>query len=1710
MTPSSTGLFCTFSHRFHTRDREGTSFAVAAFPLALVVFLLVASAPADSDAASSSGTCGDGLTWGLDSEGNLSITGQGPMVDYGGGDASPWYSNGSIKTVSISDGVTSIGEYAFYDCSTLRSVDIPDSVVRIGDSAFSGCSSLVSATIGDGVTHIGKEAFRGCGLRSVDIPSSVESIGGYVFYRCTSLSSVTFVDGVTDIGDHMFSGCTSLSSVTIPDSVRRIDQYAFSGCSSLSSVDIPDSVECILEYAFSGCTSLSSVTIGDSVTSIGKEAFRGCGLRSVNIPGSVISIGMFAFYECPSLVFVTIGDGVTDIGDYMFSGCSSLVSVDIPDSVEYIGFYAFEGCSSLSSVTIPDSVRRIDQYAFSGCSSLSSATIGKSVASIGSYAFSGCSSLSSVTFGDGVTYIGDHMFSGCSSLTSVDIPDSVECILEYAFSGCSSLSSITISDSVTSIDSNAFSGLVFHDGDRELGYGELPGYMYIRSDDGILYRQIEDIISVGTDFSEGFLTFKISGLNPATVSMTGTLATIVDVQIPSVVSYQGTDFSVTSIGGSAFECCTALESVSIPDSVTSIGGWAFNGCYSLRSVTIPGSVTSIGEDAFSYCESLESIELGDGVETMGDRAFYQCGSLSYVTIPSSVASIGYEAFAMDPDFLTIEYIYDEDGFEVGEEYVGDRAFYEHVTPLGYGQLPGYTYVGKGDGKLYRQVPGSEIVARGTCGENLSWELDSEGNLSIFGYGPMTDYSRNVSPWYNNASIKKVTISDSVTSIGANAFSGCSSLISVTNRSVLWITAGGSGYGGVALHASEVVGSVVRLQTGDFTVNCNDYGGVCAIVGYSGDASSLVIPEKIAIGDGYCSVMSIGDSVFLRCTSLQSVTIPDSVTYIGDSVFEGCSSLQFVTILGPVTSIGGYAFYGCHSLLSISVEDYSSSYASEDGVLFNRYMTELIHYPAARAADSYDIPDFVRSIRDYAFYGCSSLQSVDIPDSVTSIGWYAFEGCFSLSSISVDGYNSSYASEDGVLFDKSMVELIRYPSARAAGSYDIPDSVQYIQDHAFNNCSALRSVSIPGSVTNIQDYAFKGCESLQSITVDGSNQGYESEDGVLFSKGMTALIQYPAGKTDMEYTIPDSVRYVGDNAFLNCTILQSVYIPDPVTYIGNAAFHNCISLQSITLDKSNQSYESEDGVLFSKDMTELIQYPAGKTDMEYTIPDSVSWIRDNAFSGCTALRYVTIPDSVDYIDWSAFECCTSLESVDIPDSIRYIRFWAFSGCTSLRLVTIPSSIESIDSDAFLGLKFYDGDRKLGYDELPGHTYVGSGDGNLYRQTEEAVSVGDVFTEGPLVFEVSGLDPATVSVTGFALVADGMDVPSAVSYGGIDFAVTSIGDHAFAGCAFDRISFPSTLAGVSAAAFDVDFHKGSKVLSVSATNLKGKTFSGMGGHLYLEGSVVKNTVIETDGFTFKVVNMGPTRVSMTGAPDGTADLVVPDTVSAGGLTFAVTSVAEGAFSGRTDLRSVDLGSVTTVYAKAFEGCTGLERVAFPDSLKTISKSSFDVDFHKGSKVLSESATNLKGKTFSGMGGHLYLEGSVAKNTVIETGTMTFKVVDLDNLKARLTGAYPDIVDLVVPDTVTAGGLTFAVTSVDSGAFSGRADLRSVDLGSVTTVYGSAFSGCTGLERVSFPDSLKTIYKSSFDVAFMDGSRKVTSAAALAGGTFEGTDGTLVLTS
>lgn len=273
--------------------------------------------------------------------------------------------------------------------------------------------------------------------------------------------------------------------------------------------------------------------------------------------------------------------------------------------------------------------------------------------------------------------------------------------------------------------------------------------------------------------------------------------------------------------------------------------------------------------------------------------------------------------------------------------------------------------------------------------------------------------------------------------------------------------------------------------------------------------------------------------------------------------------------------------------------------------------------------SVTMPDSVTSIGDEAFEHCDSLTSITVSDSVTSIGIEAFHSCLSLTSIDVASGNPNYSSENGVLFNKDKTELIQYPAGKQDASYTIPNSVTSIGDEAFTYCTSLESITIPDSVTSIGGAAFY-------YTAYYNNEDNWENDALYIGNYLIETNELSGA-----YTVKAGTKIIANNVFRECPSLTSITIPDSVTSIGDWAFYDCPSLTSIDVASGNPNYSSENGVLFNKDKTELIEYPASKTETSYAVPNSVTSIDRYAFCECTSLTSIVIPDSVTSIDYDAF-------------------------------------------------------------------------------------------------------------------------------------------------------------------------------------------------------------------------------------------------------------------------------------------------------------------------------------------------------------------------------------------------------------------------------------------------------------------------------------------
>jgi hypothetical protein len=384
------------------------------------------------------------------------------------------------------------------------------------------------------------------------------------------------------------------------------------------------------------------------------------------------------------------------------------------------------------------------------------------------------------------------------------------------------------------------------------------------------------------------------------------------------------------------------------------------------------------------------------------------------------------------------------------------------------------------------------------------------------------------------------------------------------------------------------------------------------------------------------------------TTLTNIVLPNTVTTIQTYAFSGCAGLTTFIIPNSLNTIAAYAFRNCTALQTFVVTPNSTNYTVVDGVLFNKNQTTLVQCPPARTG-SYTVPSTVAIIGDYAFYSCTLLTSITVPNLLTTIGNVAFGACMGLT------------------------------------TFTIPNSVSKIGIYAFFACNKLTTINIPNSIETLGSYSFLLCNALTAFTVEASNPSYSVVDGVLFNKDQTIIKIYPLGKQGV-YKIPNSVTSIGSEAFYQNVSLSTIDIPKSVTSIDGFAFTGCKNLTEFTSDVSNPNFTTVDGVLFNKNQTTLISYPAGKSG-DYLIPTSCTSIGVGAFSSATNLTAITIPATITSIGESAFFQCVKLTSIIIPSTVTSIGNSAFSGCTGLKSITAnavtPVSF-SLSSQVFLNI------------------------------------------------------------------------------------------------------------------------------------------------------------------------------------------------------------------------------------------------------------------------------------------------------------------------------------------------------------------------------------------------------------------------------------------
>ena len=547
--------------------------------------------------------------------------------------------------MTIPEGVTSIGNYAFSGCKKLTSITIPENVTSIGDYAFSGCSSLIYINISENskLTLIGSYAFNNCGkLTSMTIPKGVTSIKNYTFANCGNLTSITIPEGVTSIGGSAFYNCTGLSSITIPESVTSIGSSAFynmhivifnsttplptaySG-SNTEIFIVPDDAVAAYRTAWSSVdyriTSKSAlnwkdVTCEAQPTSSYLAELIGVGneldVVKLRIRGTINSYDMMVMRnKMKNLRELDLTDATIVTNTYPYdsdTGVSQdnvypdfmkskyLTNILLPKSITAIGDNALKSCNYIKEITIPDNVTSIGSEAFNACSRLSSINVSANskLQTIGVSAFQSTKGLKNADFSKATLLesIGNSAFVG-SAITSISLPASLKTIGNNAFKDCQALTAFA---STANIGEYTFSGC---------------------------NALKEVIIQEGTETIGNSAFRNITALEKITI-----------------------EEGLTTINEYAFSGCTALQSISLPESLTSLGSSVFYGCTALEKAEIGMGITSVPQYLFSGCTALNEVKMSPKTTTIQSDAFKSCSGLTEVHLPPYLTSIESGAFSM--------------------------------------------------------------------------------------------------------------------------------------------------------------------------------------------------------------------------------------------------------------------------------------------------------------------------------------------------------------------------------------------------------------------------------------------------------------------------------------------------------------------------------------------------------------------------------------------------------------------------------------------------------------------------------------------------------------------------------------------------------------------------------------------------------------------------------------------------------------------------------------------------------------------------------------------------------------------------------------------------------------------------------------------------------------------------------------------------------
>ena len=1235
----------------------------------------------------------------------------------------------SLKTVTITD-ADQIGKGAFHKCTNISKIVLNDGITSIGDYAFYNCA-IKDFSIPNTVETIGKYAFYGCSsLQDMFIPNSVKSIEPYTFYNCNGINKLAISENVTSIGDHAFYGCSSIDNLIIPNQTEDIGSYAFSNCKGLKKINIPDSVTTMGKGAFSSdnnSMNISELHIGSGLKAIPEETFKNCNqLTSVIVPNTVERIGSSAFSGCNKLTEITLpfvgasrdATGYSCSFGYIFDYSTSSIGSSYFDgdfapgygyktgnfttkgNGYYYYYYDFSIPSSLKTVTITDA-DQIGKGAFHKCTNISKIVLNDGITSIGDYAFQNNpwynnltdefvtigdnvlikynGTKSSVTIPDTVKHIAGGVFKNNGKISEVLLPNELLSIGDNAFRG-TGLSTVTIPRSVTKIGTNAFPSCNLK------VYQPSAGYDYNSSNKTVL----NDSYTKGND------TFYYIIKSDDTAEIIGCETTSTELTVPEEID----GYTVSSIGDYGFAKCSTLKSITIPKNIKTIGKYAFNGCTGLINATIPTTVSSVGDYAFNNCTGLKNVTISEGVESIGKGCFYNCTSLAEAVVPDTAKYVGAYAFYNCTSMVNAT-------IGTTTESIGECTFYNckklETVVIGYSvkSIGDYAFYNCALGRV--SVPSATTVIGNFAfakNSNLT-KATLRKNLLTIGDGAFKDCGL----------LSTISIPTTVTSIGDEAFENCTSIASVT-----------------------IPTGVTEIKKRTFS-NCSSLANVTI----KGEVTS--IGESAFLNNAFTAIQlpetlkTIGSSAFKNCGKLEKITLPNNTANIGNAAFLNCSALHLVSVPDSVASVGKNVFFYNDDII-VEIRKNSGTVADKllaqqgihhvildenisaigKNVFDSCYELSSVTYGSETVkAGEYKLSKSIKAIGSEAFKNNPLLRNLIVPDTLETIGdnvfYNAIQSGYHCKDVTVTFYyvngeiaanilNSQYVSHivvndnihalgEKAFFNMPVLETISLPDTISAvganvfanpgkkvmatfrgvdGTIDasvydgktsgicyiyIEDGIKNIGKNAFANSDTVLGVEIVNTDT-IDDYAFSNCPAMKQLYIDSvvNINDYAFYNDIAIDN----------------IVIDQNLVNIGSHAFDSCKLIPKVKLPNTVRNIGAYAFYDCNSMKSINIpvgvDKINEYTFFGCASLLSVDL-----------------PNTVKSIGDYAYYGCVLVNDLSFGNAVESIGAYAFYNCNKVKEIILPDSLKSIGNYAFRSCSSITEITIPDSVTQLGDCVF---------------------------------------------------------------------------------------------------------------------------------------------------------------------------------------------------------------------------------------------------------------------------------------------------------------------------------------------------------------------------------------------------------------------------------------------